>query len=664
MVAMDKEKLGPAERIIRTMTPFVDHVVHHRTGIVRADPGSPVGVKWDYAKFFYQKDANTFVKTAGAKYWQADAECKVVCLITSRGKHDVFTPIGVLQPDGKTVKDGAAVVGEYRAPGFFVEVTAWLYKQVAEVWSIDNEFVARWASYAWAQKHEDMKVILAAFLLVQSRAGEAVKVGGSVAFYDEDFREVGEAMLLLGGAHNMSPKLVDRVRSVLRLPEIAEINRQLGFGKSARRPETGRYDRLVRKWLRHREQNVGYMHGLVKGGWRQTVIKLAKASRYVPLTPEFYKILGWKQEQAEDGRRKLHIGGEVRQVDSWEGLTEAQVCERVERDKPAWNLLSGILPPEVGLTKAVMASAIDAGCVSSRELVILGPTIEELGLLKIQKYRERLDKALAEADSMRAANIARRMKSTDGEKKMEEAAEKALQKDVAEVVRGVLLYFFVDISTSMTKSIPVAMQYIARLAPAFPLDRLVPVVFRETARALTIKHASKEGVEHAFRGVKPEGGTEHAQAVIIGTSARKPGPDEDAIFLWIGDGGETDYSKLVKAVRSSGVMPVAFGFLELPGQNFGCIRNAAADLGIPLFNIDERIFGQAGTGGTIDPYAIARSLRAIISAAPVGQRTAAAPSRAPQKTLVDEIIATELLKLPEWAVVLQITRGASDDKAA
>lgn len=100
MVAMDKEKLGPADRIIRTMTPFVDHVVHHRTGIVRADPGSPVGVKWDYAKFFYPKDAPDSVKKSGARYWQAEPDCKVICLITSKDKADVFTPIGVLQSDG------------------------------------------------------------------------------------------------------------------------------------------------------------------------------------------------------------------------------------------------------------------------------------------------------------------------------------------------------------------------------------------------------------------------------------------------------------------------------------------------------------------------------------------------------------------------------------
>jgi len=663
MVAMDKEKLGPAERIIKTMTPFVDHVVHNRTGVVRPDPGTPVGVKWDYAKFFYEKDANKFVKTEGAKYWQADPAARVVCLVTSKSKHDVFTPIGALAPDGKTVMDGNVVVGEYRQPGFFVEVAAWLYRQVADVWAIDNEFVARWASYAWTQKHEDMKVILAAFLLVQPRAGEAVKSGGKVAFYDEDFREVGEAMLLLGGEHNMSPKLLDRVRGVMRLPEIAEIDRQLGFGKSARRAATGRYDRLVRKWLRHREQNVGYLKGLVKAGYRKTVIRLAKACRYLPMSAEFYRILGWKQEQAPDGRRKLYIGGEVAAVMSWEGLTEEQVCERIERDKPSWHLLTGLLPAGVGLSAAVMAAAMDAGCLSNPEIINLAPTIEELGLLKVPKYQERLDKALGEANNMRAANLARRMKSTEGAKKMEAAAEKSLQKDVAEVVRGVLLYFMIDISTSMKNSMEIAMRYIGRLAPAFPLDQMVVVVFRETARVLKIRHPSKEGVENAFKGVKAEGGTEHAQAVIVGTSARKPGPDEDAIFLWIGDGGETDASKLINAVSRSDVKPVAFGFLELPGQNFGCVRNTAAALGIPLFDIDERIFGRAGTDGTIDPYAISRSLRAIIAAAPVGQRTAGV-GKPPEKSLIDQIVSTELLTLPQWAVVMQIIRGDSSDKAA
>jgi hypothetical protein len=650
---MDKdtlEKLGPAERIIRTMTPFVDHVVHHRTGIVCPD-GSPVGFSWRYAKYFQHADANAHVQKEGERFWAGDPGRKVVCLITSKHKHDVFTPIGVLEADGKTVKDGARVVGEYRKPGFFVEVAAWLYKQVAQVWRIDNEFAARWASYAYRDKHEDMKVILAAFLLVQSRSGAPVTSDGALAFYDEDLREVGEAMLLRDDEFFMNAKLVDRVHQLLRLPAIAQINREMGFGKSDRRSVAGRWDKVVHKWLRYREQNPRMFKGMVSAGWRQTVIKLASESRYVPVTPHFfYGTLGWRQVQAKDGRRQLHIGGAVAQAESWQGLSEEQVCEKITADRPGWNRLAGLLPASVGMTKAVMAAAIDAGCLSDREMVNLAPTIEELGLLGVPTYRERLDKALAAATNMRAANLALRMKTKEGQDKLQQAADTAMQKDMAEAVRQLVLYFFIDISGSMKVAIERAKQIIGRLLGGFPLDKIAVVVFRESARIVTIRHASKAGVDNAFLGIEAEGGTNHASAVVCGTAARKPGPGEDAIFMWFGDGGERDYTPLVKAVGGCGVQPVAFGFLEMTGpqcQNWGCVRSAAAALNLPLFDIDERIFGASDTE-TIDPYAVARSMRAIIAAAPVGAaRAAAAPA---EKTLIDKIATTELLQLPPWAV--------------
>ena len=76
---------------------------------------------------------------------------------------------------------------------FTREVAQWMYSQVAEVWKMDNEFAARWASYQFGQEIRDMKVILAAFMLVQSRKGEPSTTNGKLEFYDDDYRDIGEA---------------------------------------------------------------------------------------------------------------------------------------------------------------------------------------------------------------------------------------------------------------------------------------------------------------------------------------------------------------------------------------------------------------------------------------------------------------------------------------
>jgi hypothetical protein len=641
---MANENLGPAERIIASLTPYVDHCVHNRPGMVTPDPTSVVGVKWAFAKAKYEGEG--------------DARKRVLYLGSKVGKKTAWVKAGEFAADKKTIMNGTTRVGEYRKPGFFTEVAVWLYQQVAEVWKLDNEFAARWASFAFGQEHRDLKVVLAAFMLVQSRCGQEVVENGKLAFFDDDFREVGEAMFLLdkekGG---FNAKLLVRARELLSLPQIAKINHELGFGKSARRPELGRWPKAVNRWLAYRERNPKLLEGLIKSGARWSVISLACQARYVPLTPKFYQTLRWKQVQSSDGRRKLALNEKVAAAETWDGLTEEQVCERVVKDRPKWNRLSAMLPKGVGLTRAIMGAAIESGCISNAEMINLAPTIEELGLLQVQTYRERLDKALREAENMRAANIALRMKSKEGKDKLQQAADTALQKQVAEVIKGLFVYFIIDISGSMSASIQASMTYIAQFLQGFPLDKTVTVVFNTAGRVVEIKHASKAGVENAFRGIAAGGGTDHSAGVRSAlTDRRKPAPDEDCIMVWVGDGGQRETHGLVAAIRDSKLNPVAFGFLELQGENYKCVPNAAAVLGIPCFSVDQRIFGQVATGGAADPYAIPRTIRALIAATPVGKATGQVA--VPRVTLVDTILKTDLLKKPAWASVPVSSKAA------
>ena len=635
---MASENLGPAERIIQSLLPYIDHCVHNRPGFVSVDPSSVVGVKWQFAK----------PRSEG----EGEAARRVLYAQVKQGKRTVRTRLGVIGADGRTVIDGETRVGEYRRPGFFIEVVTWLYKQVAEVWKLDNEFAAKWASYAFAQEHRDLKVVLAAFMLVQPRSGQPVFENGKRAFDDDDFREVGEAMCLLDkdkGGFNI--KMLLRIRELLSLPEIAKINHDLGFGKSARRPELGRWQKAVTRWLQYRERNPKLLEGLVKSGARNTVISLACQVRYVPLNDNFYKALRWKQVQAKDGRRRMALNLDVGAAETWEGLTEEQVCEAITRSRPKWNRLSAMLPKGMGLTRAIMGAAIEAGCLSSAEMINLAPTIEELGLLEVQLYRERLDHALRLAENMRALNISLRMKSKEGQEKLQAAADAALQKQVAEVLRGLFVYFIIDISGSMTTSLGTAMLYIANFLQGFPLDKMAVAVFSTAGRLVDIKHASKAGVENAFRGIAAGGGTDHAAGVRCAlTGPKQPAPDDDVLMFFIGDGGERNVDRFVGQVRGSGRTPVAFGFLELPGENLKAVPNAAAQLRIPCFALDQGIFGSVSTGGAIDPYAIPRALRALISATPVGKANGhtTAPVRV---SLVDTILKTELLRKPAWASV-------------
>jgi len=620
------EKLGPAEKILQTLLNYADHMVHNRPGMVTPDARHTIGVRWTPVT---HKEEN------------GD---KVVYELTKVGKKTNKVRKGVMRADGK-IEENDKVVGEYRAPGIFPEVAAWMYRQVAEVWKMDNEFAARWASHAFGQEHRDLKVVLAAFMLVQTRKGDPVLDGGKVAFYDDDFRDVGEAMMLIHrrDGKDLNPKLLLRVHDLLKLPGVAAINRELGFGNSARKPFLGRWAKAVEKWLQFREENPKMLDGLVKAGFKNTVKDLARAVGYKPETPKFFEVLGWAQDQAEDGRRQMLIGVEMAKGETWDELTEAQICEKIVAEKPDWKRVVGLLPKKLGVTRAIMSAAVESGALSNKDLIILTPTLEELGLLEVQEVKAKWDRAVKKAeDDMRAANIARNVKSKDVQEQLQAAADTALQKAVEQVTKNLRIYVIIDISGSMGQSIEKAKELLAKFLQGFPPDRTHVSVFNTTGRVVEIKHASAAGVANAFKGIAAGGGTAHSSGVLAFVEAKKlPKDDEDTLFIFIGDGGER--ATFDHYVSQSGLRPMAFGFLRLPGENFGAVENTAAALRIPCFPIVENTFD--------DVYAIPRTIRALVAATPVGAVARAAA--VPRVSLVDTILKTDLLKKPAWAATVR-----------
>jgi len=620
----NKETLGPAETIIQSLLAYSDHIYHGRPGVVVPDARSTTGVRWDPVTHKVGEDG-----------------VKTVLRLTRNGKKTIRTEIGTMNGDNR-VKNAGADVGLYRKSGLFPEVALWFYKQIAEVWTLDNEFAARWASYAFRQEHRDLKVMLAAFMLVQSRKGDPVMDGGERLFDDEDYRDVGEAMvLLLEKGNDLNPKLLLRIYDVLNLPEIAKINHELGFGKSAKRPFLGRWPKAIDKYLRYREENPKLLEGLVnKAAFGNTVKTLARRIGYKPTSDKFFATLRWKQKQAEDGRREMAIGKAVRAAESWDHLDEAGVCELIEKNKPGWKRIVGLLPAKIGVTRAVMAATIESGGLSDKDLIILTPTIEDLGLFKVQEIKARHAAALAKASDMRAANIARNVRSKDLKEEMETGADKAAQKAAEEVIKNLRLYVVIDRSASMQGALEKAKPLIAKLIQAIPAERLHVSTFNTIGKVITFKHHSTAGVEAAFRGVNAGGGTVHAEGVRV-LAQFPPAADEDSLMIFIGDEGERRH--FAEAVEASGLRPLAFGLLATVGPRGGrgqAIRDTAARLDIPCFEIDDRTFDG-------DPYAIPRTIRNLIAATPVGVNTGRRV--VPRVTLVGQILETEILQKPNWA---------------
>ena len=617
---MNKENIGPAEQILNTVLAYSDHLYHGRPGLVVPDR-TAVGMRWEPVTH----------KVEGGQ--------KAVYKIAKAGKKTTKTKIGTLREDGKIINVAGTIIGEYRESGIFPEVAAWMYRQVSEVWKLDHEFAAKWASYAFAEDHRDLKVVLAAFMLVQSRRGDPIIDNGEIAFYDADFRAVGEAMMLIysKGGKDMNPKLLLRMHDLLRIPAVAQINRELGFGKSDRKPFVGRWTKAVEKWLQYREENPRLLEGLIKAGFRSTVMSLAQRSGYKPSSPKFFELLRWKQKQSDDGRREIAIGIEVSQAETWEDLTEEQICQRIVSERIGLKRSEGMLPKRLGLTRAIMAAIIESNGMSDKDLIIRTPTLEELGLLNSGSIKARWEKAIKNSEDMRAANVARNVTSAELKEKLQDGADNSIKKAVEEVTKGLRIYFIVDISGSMQASLEMAKEYIAKFAQGFPLDRIHACVFSTAARTVELRVGSKAGIDNAFMGFRAGGGTDHGCG-IRNVAQFKPKNDEDTIIIFVGDEGQR--GTFERDVEMSGLRPMAFGLIKVPGENGSCVTDTAARLNIPCFRIDNRIFD--------DVYAIPRTLRNLIAATPVRTAPTAAYSFV-RETLVDKILKVELLKRPVWA---------------
>jgi len=628
------EKLGPAEKILQSLLAYNDHLYHGRTGVVAPDARTAVGVRWEPVTYKLENGE------------------KVVYLVSKIGRKQNKTRKGILRADNKVI-EGGREVGEYRQAGLFPEVAAWMYKQIAEVWKLDNEFAARWASYAFGQEHKDLKVVLAAFMLVQSRKGDPILDGGKVAFHDEDYRDIGEAMMLIHRKDDkgLNPKLLLRIHELLTLPGIAAINRELGFGNSARRPFLGRWTKAAEKWLQFREENPRALEGLVKAGFKGTVQDLARRVGYKPTSPKFFEVLRWKQAQAKDGRREIMIGAALAAAESWENMTEQQICEKIVKEKPNWKRVVGLLPSKTGVTRAIMTAAIESGSLSDKDLIIVTPTLEELGLLEVKDVKDKWNLAIKSANDMRAANIAKNVRTQAVKEQLVEAADTAVKKAVAEVTKNLRVYIIVDISGSMGTTIEMAKAIAAKFIQGFPPDRVHVAVFNTTGREVQIKHASQAGVENAFKGIVASGGTDYG-AGVRALQHHKLKADEDALFFFIGDEEAPTFEE---AVRASGINPLAFGFLKTTATGGGAawrvatygadrnvgVRDTAAKLNIPCFMVDPDTFN--------DVYAIPRTIKALVEATPVRPATGGAVPATPRVTLVDTILKTELLTKPQWA---------------
>lgn len=584
------EALGPAEKLVDLIINFPDHLWHNRPGVVRSG-------KWKAAT------------RAEVQEYQAQGR----------------------------VSSG----GSFRAPGPNNEAIGRVYATFAEIWQANNELAARLASYIMRETDwRDMKTLCAAFMLVQNKSGEPIydEVDGAreVLFLDDDYREVGEAMIKSyerGSNRMMNPKLILRIRDILSLPEVAEINRRLGFGHpQKRKPFTGRYYKAVGDWLSFRESNPTMLEGLKKAGYGSTVKNLARMVGYKPKSQRFFEVLGWKQRQSDSGHRAIGLEGLKIEKLTFAGLSEAEICEKIVSERLGWKLVMGMLPAEIGLTPAICVALLDQ--FSDKDLAILSPTLEEFGLLDHAQIRDRWSEAIGRLDDQRARNIAKNVQKRERMEALESAADQAVTRAVEEATKDADLHimFLIDISSSMQGAIELSKEALSYIAQGFPQEKLHISCFNTIGYLMKPKHYSAKGIRHMLKAVQAGGGTMYSAGMAVFHVNRVRIPEEaDLIVFAVGDEAGESGEEFARNIRSYGYQPSAFAHLVNVASGWSrghTVRRASEALGASYTEVDVTQLQ--------DVYQVQRTLKGILEAQPFRG----------SESLVEIVLRTELLTKP------------------
>jgi hypothetical protein len=522
-------------------------------------------------------------------------------------------------------------------PGLFVPAAVALYGRLLEIHKLNADLMAHLASYALVETDwRDLKVACAALMLVQARAGVPVHDDdGSVAFYDDDFRRIGEAMVLWyqkKSARMLTPKAVLRIAELLETPEIAALNRAAGFGDpAAKRAPLGRWSKAATRWLALRETNRAMLEGLVKAGYKQTIKNLARKVGYKPQTPEFFGILGWKQAQAADGRREVGLDNvTLVKSERFDGLSEAEICEAIITQRLRYKDAVGRLPADIGLTPAIMVALLPT--LSDRDLRQLTPTLEELGLLSVPEIRARWEKAIEAATDQRGLNIAKNVRDAALKDKLAESADHAAKKAVAAASAEVELrvMFLVDKSGSMQGAIESSKDVLAKILAGFPLERLHVAAFDTMGQVLKPKAASAIAVKHMLAPIRADGGTIHAAAVhALHRDGLRVPAGAKLIVIVVGDEAGESGASLANAFRTLGYEVAAMAMIVAGTRGGSTVRDCARALAVPFSEVTVAQFD--------DPYHVTRVLRALLEA-PVA-------AGVPTPGLVEKVMATKLLEV-------------------
>jgi hypothetical protein len=467
----------------------------------------------------------------------------------------------------------------------------------------DPYFLAQLTSYVMRKSmHKDLQVFTAYANSLNSANGTPFSPGSK--YMKPNLRVVSAAAVQM-----MDPKIASRVLEVAEMkyaiPEL--LNESRHFSTTLRT--------ALEKYLKYREANIHILKGIKKAGMTG-YLKYMYTGLHLSRSPQSAAIMRWR-EKGKDTKFEDTIF-------NFKDLTDLQIAEKIQKEKlPVLSALSA-LPRKLSPVIAVALLEQATG----NQAVILRTAFEDAGVLKDEEvmklYEEKIKTAKTALDRVDtiAQNASQAVKDV-----MVKARAESRQAETAGLGK---VFIHLDISTSMNRALEVAKDRGSIFAEMVnnPTENFRWGVFSSNGGILPLP---QEFVRDAFASILFPitcGGMTDAFALY--DTARKAGSDID---VFISDGGHNtgdleDKIRHYHRTHPAMVKPKVMIWVMTAGDGGGIadtIKRAYEENGIPVVSMHPDTLTES-----------ALVVQAVKSAmvGPTG--------------IIDEIMSTELLKLPEW----------------
>jgi len=480
--------------------------------------------------------------------------------------------------------------------------------KLVKLGQIDPYFLAHLTSWAVTHPSRDLMVATTYANALSPADGQPFSAGSK--YKKPNLRYVSAASIC-----RLEPKLTKRVKQLGRLKFSVDGT----LNKGTHCPNS--LNTAIKKYLKYRENNLDIIRGIKKAGLSNVFQWLYRTVHMAP-SDEAAAILRWQQKN-----KKIKF---AKPMFDFKDLSDLEIAKRIRKDKiPVLGALGAIPKMSPVIAVALLEQA------TGNQALILRKTFEDAGVLKDKEVMALFEKKIGEAKTAvdRVDNL-----SNTASEEVRKVMKKARSKVRKQEMKGVgKIYLHVDFSPSMEGAVELAKEKGTIIAECVdnPKENFRWGRFFEKGEELPLPETfEKDAFAAVLFGKTLGGGTD---CFALYPKAREFGAEVD---IFISD-GEHNYGpdlpeKLKKYHEKNPdvAKPKAIVLVRVRGTgptagDADSIEKACEVIGVPYAEMDPKVLAESAL--------VVNSIKSAILG--------------PLET-INQIMETELLKLPSWYMAI------------